>query len=192
MSSESTSSAPLERNAAPRLLPNGLAAFSIFVWGVFGVIALLVQAMYRLTPLALEPLLERRLTPIQASIYVAWVVTNLYAEGYRGFHKRFSPRVIARALYLAGRPRFTHVLFAPAFCMSLFHATRRAVIAAWSVTTLIVIFILLAPRLPQPWRGILDGGVVVGLAAGTLSILYFFSRALRGEPADVPANLPPA
>jgi hypothetical protein len=49
---------------------------------------------------------------------------------------------------------------------------------------------MLAPRMPQPWRGILDGGVVVGLAAGTLSILYFFSRALRGDPADVPANLP--
>jgi hypothetical protein len=32
---------------------------------------------------------------------------------------------------------------------------------------------LIARLLPQPWRGIIDAGVVVGLAIGIVSILYF-------------------
>jgi len=189
MSSSSTS---LDPTPAPRVLANGPAAIAIFVWGVFGVLLLLAQAIVRLTPLAVEPVLHRRLTTTQAAIYVGWVVLNAYAESYRGFHRGFSPRVIARAIYLANRPRPVHVVFAPAFCMSFFHARRRRMIVAWSVTALIMTFIVLAPHLSQPWRGILDGGVVVGLAGGILSILYFFVRALRGEPARVAADLPEA
>ena len=38
---------------------------------------------------------------------------------------------------------------------------------------------MVARMLPQPWRGILDAGVVVGLSIGISSILYFVYVAIR-------------
>jgi len=44
---------------------------------------------------------------------------------------------------------------------------------------MIICFIMVARMLPQPWRGILDAGVVVGLSIGISSILYFVYIAIR-------------
>jgi len=44
---------------------------------------------------------------------------------------------------------------------------------------MIICFIMVARMLPQPWRGILDAGVVVGLSIGISSILYFVYVAIR-------------
>jgi len=38
---------------------------------------------------------------------------------------------------------------------------------------MIIGFVIIVKSLPQPWRGILDAGVVVGLTMGCFSILYF-------------------
>jgi hypothetical protein len=162
----------------------------IVAWGVFGVLALIAQAMWRLTPLALEPILGDTLTPAQATLYGVWVVLNAYAEGYRGFHKSFSPRVVSRALYLAREPRPLHVLLAPAFCMSLFHATTRGKRVAWGITLGVIALVVLVRAVPQPWRGIIDGGVVVGLFLGCLSILYYLVLAWSGRTLAVSIDLP--
>lgn len=167
-------------------------SYLIAGWGVFGVLGLLAQAMWRLTPLALEPILSSSLTPAQATLYGVWVVFNAYAEGYRGFHKRFSPRVVSRALHLAREPRPLHVLLAPAFCMSLFHATARGKIVAWSITLGVIALVLLVRAAPQPWRGIIDGGVVVGLFLGGLSILYHLVLAFSGRTLEASSDLPGA
>lgn len=167
-------------------------SYLIASWGVFGVLGLLAQAMWRLTPLALEPLQSDSLSPAQATLYVVWVVFNAYAEGYRGFHKRFSPRVVSRALHLAREPRPLHVLLAPAFCMSLFHATPRSKLVAWSVTLGVIALVLLVRAAPQPWRGIIDGGVVVGLFLGGISILYHLVLAFSGHTLDASSDLPRA
>jgi hypothetical protein len=100
-----------------------------------------------------------------------------YAEGYRGFQKAFSPRVAARALYLKKNPCLLHVLLAPFFCMGFFHASRRRKITSFSVTSGIIVLILLVRLLPQPWRGIIDAGVVVGLAWGLISLIIFSYQA---------------
>lgn len=101
------------------------------------------------------------------------VVYMAYAEGYKGFHLGFAPRVVVRARYLANNPRPLHVLLAPLFCMGYIYATRRRQIVSFALTTMIICFILIARSMPQPWRGILDAGVVVGLSLGVLSIGYF-------------------
>ena len=101
------------------------------------------------------------------------VIYMAYAEGYKGFHLGFAPRVIVRARYLANNPRPLHVLLAPLFCMGYIHATRRRQIVSFALTTMIICFVLIARSMPQPWRGILDAGVVVGLSIGVLSIGYF-------------------
>jgi hypothetical protein len=166
----------------PRLSAVQIAIAS---WGVFGVLALLGQAMWRLTPLALEPLQQGMMTGFQWALYISWAVFNAYAEGYRGFQRSFSPRVVARAIHLSHHPKALHVALAPLFCMGLFHAKRRRLIASWVLTGVIILLIIVIRQIPQPWRGIVDVGVVVGLAWGALSIIALFVRALGG---NVPEN----
>ena len=101
------------------------------------------------------------------------VIYMAYAEGYKGFHRGFAPRVVVRARYLADNPRPLHVLLAPLFCMGYIYATRKRQILSFALTTMIICFVLIARSIPQPWRGIVDAGVVVGLGLGVLSIAYF-------------------
>ena len=74
--------------------------------------------------------------------------------------------------------------------MGYFHATRRRLLTSYLVTVAIVGLIVLVRLAPQPWRGIIDFGVVVGLAWGVVSIVGFVVRAVRPGPFDYPAELP--
>lgn len=159
-------------------------------FGVGGVLVLVIQPLFRLAPYAIEAI-RGGLTGLQWVLLLAWVVINAHAEGWRGFHRRFSPRVVARAYYLGRHPRPAWVLLAPFFCMSLFHASRRGMIVARSLVVGIVVLVLLVRQLDQPWRGIVDAGVVAGLGLGALSLLYHLGRALLGHPPQVPPDLPP-
>jgi len=141
-------------------------------WGIGGVLLLLIFAIFRLAPMALE--LENSSMSMVHWLTLAFsVIYMAYAEGYKGFHLGFAPRVIVRARYLANNPRPLHVLLAPLFCMGYIYATRRRQIVSFALTTMIICFVLIARSMPQPWRGILDAGVVVGLSLGVLSIGYF-------------------
>ena len=155
-------------------------------WGVACVLALLGNALYRLTPLALEPWQEGSMAPWQMALYIGWAVFNAYAEGYRGFHLRFSPRVVGRAFHLGAHPRPLDVVLALPFVMSLYHARRRQKIVSWTFIVVLTLVVLAVRTLPQPWRGIIDGGVVVGLGVGMLSVIYFYVRGLAGQPPPAP------
>ena len=142
------------------------------VWGVAGVALLLGSAVYRMTPLALAAFA----VPFRWHHWLALTACILfmaYAEGVRGFQQRFSPRVAARARYLREHPRVLHAMFAPLFCMGFIHATRRRQIVSLAVTAGIVVLVLAVHRVPQPWRGIIDAGVVAGLAWGLVSLLWY-------------------
>jgi hypothetical protein len=151
----------------------------IAAWGVLGVSLFLFRALASLTPHALEPLKAGALNLWHGALYAAWVLFNAYAEGYRAFHKGFSPRVVRRAFQLARQPDRVDVLFAPVIAMGLFRAPRRSQIVAWSLVGVIVLLVIGVRSLPQPWRGIIDGGVVIGLGIGVLSLFFHFARALR-------------
>ena len=73
---------------------------------------------------------------------------------------------------------------APLFCMGFFHAQRRRLIISHSLTLGIIVLILLIKLLPQPWRGIVDAGVVVGLAWGLVALLIFAVQGLRSADYD--------
>jgi hypothetical protein len=161
-------------------------------WGVLGVLALLGQAIWRLTPMALEPILDRTLSTSQTALYVGWVGFSLYFEGYRAFQRRFSPRVVARVLHLMREPQPLRVALAPAFCMAFFHASRRTLVVAWATLVMVLGFVLTLRYVPQPWRGIVDGGVVLALAWGAVAILVYFVRGLAGAVMPVSAELPEA
>lgn len=173
--------------SAERLSPGQVA---IAAWGALGFGGLLLRAIIGLTPMALEPIREHSLTGLQIGLYVAWVVWMWWSEGYRAFQKLLAPRVAARALHLARNPRVHHVILAPLFCMALFHATRRRLITAWGVVLMVVALVVSVRFVPQPWRGIVDGGVVVGLAWGLGAIIICFALALAGRPVPADPDLP--
>jgi hypothetical protein len=159
------------------------------VWGIAGVVLVLGDAVYRLLPIALE-LKDHALSVVESVMLVGWLAVTSYAEGYRGFQKQFAPRVVARALHLGAHPRPLHVALAPLYCMGLFHATRRRLVTSWVLTLAIIALVLLVRELAQPWRGIVDTGVVVGLTWGVCAIGVFTVLALRGDPMPVPPDVP--
>lgn len=162
------------------------------VWGLGGILALLAYAIYRLAPLAFE-LVNWPLNSVQWAALIFSVVYMSYAEGYKGFHLGFAPRVVVRAQYLGRNPRPGLVLLAPLFCMGYVRATPKRKLATFALTAMIIVFIVLVRLLSQPWRGILDAGVVAGLGIGICSILYFMALAwLARQRIEISADIPQA
>ena len=157
-----------------------------YVWGIGGVLLLLIFAIYRLAPMALA-LQYVSMSLLHWGLLIFSVTYMAYAEGYRGFHLGFAPRVVKRALYLMRKPKLHLVVFAPVFCMGYIHATRRRQISSLGLSQVIVFFVVLVRILPQPWRGILDAGVVTGLTIGCFSIVYFILYA-RGRSEAIPIS----
>jgi hypothetical protein len=159
------------------------------IWGLAGVFALIGSAVYRLSIIAVNAFSYQFL-------WYHWTCLTLliyfmaYAEGFRAFQQGFSPRVAARAKYLNDHPVLLHSLLAPLFCMAYFHAPRRRRITSISVTTGIIILVILVRLLPQPWRGIVDGGVVVGLAWGLVTLFIFSVQAFTTDTFNHPPEVP--
>lgn len=156
-----------------------------FIWGVGGIVMLLTFAIVRLGGVALE-VGNYPLATWQWGLALAWLLYMVWAEGYKGFHLAFAPRVVVRAAYLARHPRLLHVLLAPLFCMGYIHATTRRRLLSMALTSMILFFVFLVRMLPQPWRGLVDAGVVAGLMVGVASILYYLVRLRRSGAASLP------
>lgn len=155
------------------------------IWGLLGVTLLLGSAVGRLLPKAIQAL-RSPLSPAQWALLVAWVAVMAFLEGYRGFQQGFSPRVAARARHLRDHPSGLRVALAPLFLMGYFGAPPRRRAVAIGVTLAVVGLVVLVRFLAQPWRGIVDAGVVVGLLWGLVSMLLFSARDLGGsEPPRV-------
>lgn len=166
-------------HSMPRALNAMIGIFGAF-WGLAGIILLLASAIYRLTPLAVQAfsydfLWYHWLALAFTALFMA------YAEGFKGFQQRFSPRVAARARYLKDHPRTRNALLGPFFCMGYCCATRRRKITSLSLTAGIVVLIILVRFLPQPWRGIVDAGVVLGLIWGLVSLIIFSLFAFTSD-----------
>lgn len=163
------------------------------VWGLLGLSLLLGWAVFRLTPYAMElPSLT-----LEWYHWLALVVNTLfmaYSEGYKGFQLGASPRVAARVKYLYENPKLLHVIFAPLFCASYFYTTKSRQMARFILTAMIILLIVIVSQFTQPWRGIVDAGVVVGLIWGILSMLVYTAQALFSDrfaySAELPEGLP--
>lgn len=115
-----------------------------------------------------------------------------YAEGFKGFQKKFSPLVVKRALTLdaeGGRGPL-RLLFAGPYSMGLFHATKKRRIVSWGLTTGVFCLVQLVKRLPYPWRSVVDAGVVVGLSYGMASICLIWARAIMGTAPAIDPEMP--
>ena len=110
--------------------------------------------------------------------YAAFVVFMTYVEGYKAFHRKFSPMVVARALTLRDAP-LHHVVFAPFYAMGLFHASKKRLATSWGFVVGIAALVKLVKTLDYPWRAVVDGG-------GLLSS-HVLPEAVAGEPfGDAP------
>lgn len=140
------------------------------VWGVTGILVLLMWAIYRLTPYAYEAL-SSQLALWQWLVMLLWAVFMLVSEGYGGFQKRLAPRVVSRARLLARSGVWYEIILAPLYCFGYIRASKRQLLVSYSAVLLIVAAVIVVHQLPQPTRGIIDSGVVVGLAYGVGAIL---------------------
>lgn len=153
-------------------------SIGIATWGVLGVALLLFRALYQLTPVALEAVTTGALGPIHWPILIAWVAFSAYAEGYVSFHQKFCPRVVGRAIELGRKATPLRAVLAAPYCIGLFGAPWKTMIRSWVLVFTIAIVVVGVRHLPQPWRGIIDAGVVVGLGIGLLSLLGRFFSAV--------------
>ena len=160
-------------------------------WGLIGVTALLVYAVYRLSGMTIAGF-AHELDWRHWSLLIANTLFMAHSEGYRGFQKGYSPRVVARARHLVTNPIPVRVILAPLFVMGYFATTRRRLIATYLLTIMIVTLIIAFQYLSQPWRGMLDFGVVVGLTWGIITIVIFAFRAFTGAPFAHSPELPDA
>jgi len=181
----------MDRPATEPILEVRLAGQVGRAWGLLGVLVLLGQAIYRLGALALAAL-RSPLGPWQWAVLAAWTAAMVYGEGVRGFQRGFSPRVVARAWYLARHPHPVHVPLAPLYAMGLVHATRKRLVTSWALTTTMIGLVILMRFVSQPLRGIIDAGVVAGLIWGAVAILVFALRGALGRPPGVALDLPSA
>lgn len=148
-------------------------------WGVIGVTAVLVEAEVRLAVLAREALLED-FAPLPAAVALAWCALNAWLEGYRGFQKRWVPQALDRAFSVDTSSRL-EVALAPLKVLGVWRTERSARRRAWVMVAGITALVLAVKQLPQPWRGVIDAGVVVGLGWGTLALMFGFVARLRSS-----------
>lgn len=163
--------------------PNALGVLAA-IWGLCGFFYLIFNALHHLTRMSLAAF-EDPLTPLQWFLLITNVLFMAYSEGYKGFQKNYSPRLAARARYLAYNGNLIDQLFAPLFCMSFFNAPKQRIITSMILLVMIVILVLVFRMLPQPWRGILDAGVVVGLCWGGITCLWFCFLAFTNTRFDI-------
>ncbi|MEZ0373733.1 MAG: hypothetical protein ACAI44_31870, partial [Candidatus Sericytochromatia bacterium] len=129
------------------------------IWGVTGFTLLLGEALYKVMPWVID-LFSHPLSLMHWLILIAWCAFMGYTEGYKGFQKHYSPRFAARLRWLSQNPSRRRAALAPLFCMCFIGTTRKRKIVAYTLTAFIFLLVVFIRMLPQPWRGIIDVGVI--------------------------------
>lgn len=76
-----------------------------------------------------------------------------------------------------------HHLLAPAFVAGFYKATNSRMAKAYGLVVFIAVIGIVVAQMKAPWRQIVDAGVVINLAAGTLCLLGFSATTfLQGSP----------
>ena len=158
------------------------------LWGVMQVVSILANAIKRLIPIAIQPILQQDFQPFHWALYISWSAYMLYTEGYKAFQLKFSPLVVQRAFSLIENPSFFNYVFAGPYSMGLFGASRKRMIISWSITAGVFSLVKLVKMLPYPYRSIVDAGVVAGLSYGAISILVIAGKALLGQKVQAPGE----
>ena len=174
---------PAIRSPAGRRPYRGALGIGGAIWAIAGIAGILGWAIYRLAGIALGAF-EQPLAWYHWSVLGAFVPFMAWSEGLRGFQRRFSPRVAERAMLIRTAPTAARVIFAPLFAAGYFGGSRRERLGVCLGTAAILGLVGLVHRLDQPWRGIVDAGVVAGLAWGVVATLALSASAWRRAATD--------
>lgn len=158
------------------------------LWGVIGAISILSYAVVRMVGPTREAI-NFHWNAAHYLVLILWSAFMAYSEGYRGFQRGYSPRVAARAVYLRHRCTPVRLALAPLFCMGFFHAPRKRRITVVVLVILIATIVVLFRFIPQPWRGILDFGVLIGLSWGISATLFFLITFWRSDEVPFDAEV---
>lgn len=150
-------------------------------WAITGFSLLILRALQKLLAISIDAF-DFSFTPLHWAALLATILFMAYSEGYKGFQKGFSPRFAARMRYLLHSGSVLERLLAPFYCMNFFNAPRRRMLVSYMVLLAILLLIFIFQMIPQPWRGILDAGVVVGLAWGLASTWWYCAAVLLLPP----------
>jgi hypothetical protein len=147
------------------------------VWAILGFSCLIGSAVVRLLQRVMEVQWDD-LTLFQWIFVSVFWVFMMFSEGYGGFQKKLAPRFAARAWFLSKHPTMVRIVFAPFFCVGYFQASHRRVLSSFALTGMIVVLVLMVSMLDQPWRGLVDLGVISGLVYGTISLAVYWTGVL--------------
>lgn len=159
------------------------------IWGVVGACTVLGFAVMRMARQVSEGF-EYPLGVAHYAVMIPWLFFMLYSEGYKGFQKGYSPRVAARAHYLRDHSTLVRAVLAPFFCMGFFHSTKKRKIVICCLLLGVTALVMLFQFIPQPWRGVLDLGVVLGLSWGIVATLVFFLKYWFGDASNADPEVP--
>jgi hypothetical protein len=151
------------------------------VWGVLQVVYIFSNAIKRLLPVALEPIIKNDISPMHWAMYIGWCLCMAYTEGYKAFHLKFSPSVVHRSFNIGDSPSIIKCILAGPYSMGLFGATKRKMIVSWCITGGVFVLTKLVKNLSYPYRSIVDSGVVLGLSLGLASMLFYTTKSLFGR-----------
>lgn len=158
-------------------------------WGAGGVVLSLLDAIVRLSRVAHDGLSHGMLARPQLAFTIVWTVVIVYGEGYRAFGSVLAPRMAARLLHLSREGTLRQKLLAPMHALSLFDTPPRRLLSAWLLVVGIVTIVLIVRKLPQPWRGSVDLGVVLALSWGAIAIVRECVLAWRAGAGRVDPEL---
>ena len=149
----------------------------IFIYSIGGVIAIFSSAIYRLYP-HVKKSMSYEFSTLNWIVLAAYLIVMIVGKGYFALHRGFVPRVVNRSELLVENGNLLDRLFAPLYCMGFFKAPKKRLIISYSMLLLIITFIASASKISQPWRGIIDLGVVIGLSLGILSLVILGFKKL--------------
>ena len=147
-------------------------------WGFIGVSLILLHGMSCVIPHVLSLELSN-LNWYHYFFLILSIVILGYTEGYKGFQLSFSPRTAERVNLVSKNPNFKNVIFSPLFCMGFFGISKKRMKITYLLTFSIILLIILIEKMSDPWRGIIDAGVFVGLSWGLLSFWFFSYKSLK-------------
>ena len=143
-----------------------------FIWGFVGVSLILLHGITCVYPYVVTLDFSKMFWYHYLSLIISIIFLG-YAEGYKGFQLSFSPRAAKRVKLVFKNPSFVNVVLSPLFCMGFFGISKKRMKITYILTITIIFLIIIIERISEPWRGIIDTGVLVGLSWGLLSFWFF-------------------
>jgi hypothetical protein len=150
------------------------------VWGLGSWFYMLGKTSAKMFSKGMSGLRWDELTTTHLAGFFFILVFMAYAEGYRGFHKSFSPMLVKRTWAINEKSPWHVHLLAPLYVGGFIDGTTKRLLVSWGLIIFIVGLVIAVAHTSWPWHQLIDLGVGVGISIGLVSTVYFTLLACRG------------